>query len=123
MLKQFTAQVATEGSITAVNEAVKLQKLVQIACGVAYGDDGQHIEIDASPRINLVRDLIEEVGGKVILFVPLTGTLHMLEKVLSRDYTVAVVNGEVSSTKRSEIFRRFQDERDPHVLIAHPGRS
>jgi SNF2 family DNA or RNA helicase len=121
MLKQFTAQVATEGSITAVNEAVKLQKLVQIACGVAYGDDGQHIEIDASPRINLVRDLIEEVGGKVILFVPLTGTLHMLEKVLSKDYTVAVVNGEVSSTKRSEIFRRFQDERDPHVLIAHPG--
>jgi SNF2 family DNA or RNA helicase len=121
MLKHFVTEAASEGTITAVNEAVKVQKLVQIACGVAYGDDGQNIELDCSPRVNLVKEVIEEAGEKVIVFVPLTGTLHMLEKELSKHWTVGVVNGEVSANKRNQIFQGFQHEKDPHVLIAHPG--
>jgi len=121
MLRHFVTEAASEGTITAVNEAVKIQKLVQIACGVAYGDDGQNILIDCSPRINLVKEVIEEAGEKVILFVPLTGTLHMLEKELSKHWDVAVVNGEVSSTQRNKIFHDFQHQKSPHVLIAHPG--
>ena len=125
MLKHFVTEMAKErvvgGTITAVNEAVKVQKLVQIACGVAYGDDGQNILIDCSPRINLVKEIIEEAGEKVILFVPLTGTLHMLEKELSKHWSVGVVNGAVSAAERNRIFQGFQHERDPHVLIAHPG--
>jgi len=42
MLRHFVTEAAQDGTITAVNEAVKIQKLVQIACGVAYGDDGQN---------------------------------------------------------------------------------
>jgi len=125
MLRHFVTEMAAErvtgGTITAVNEAVKIQKLVQIACGVAYGDDGQNILLDCSPRINLVKEVIEEAGEKVILFVPLTGTLHMLEKELSKHWTVGVVNGEVSAAKRNKIFDDFQKQSDPRVLIAHPG--
>jgi SNF2 family DNA or RNA helicase len=121
MLKDFIAEVGSDGTISAVNEAVKVQKLIQIACGVAYGDDGQDIEIDASPRVKVVKEIIEEAGEKVIVFVPLTGTLHMLEKELSKHWSVGVVNGQVSSSKRDVIFKDFQDSRDPHVLIAHPG--
>ena len=120
MLKHFVSEAA-EGTITAVNEAVKIQKLVQICCGVAYGDDGQHIEVDATPRVNLVKEVIEEAGEKVIVFVPLTGTLHMLEKELGKHWTVGVVNGEVSAHKRNQIFHDFQNSKHPHVLIAHPG--
>jgi SNF2 family DNA or RNA helicase len=121
MLKHFVTEAAAEGTITAVNEAVKLQKLIQICCGVAYGDDGQNIAIDCSPRVNLVKEVIEEAGEKVIVFVPLTGTLHMLEKELAKHWQVAVVNGEVSSTQRNKIFHDFQHSKFPHVLIAHPG--
>jgi SNF2 family DNA or RNA helicase len=121
MLKHFVTEASAEGTITAVNEAVKIQKLVQIACGVAYGDDGQHIELDCSPRVNLVKEVIEEAGEKVIVFVPLTGTLHMLEKELRKHWSVGVVNGEVSANERNRIFHGFQHEKDPHVLIAHPG--
>ena len=121
MLRHFVTEAASEGTITAVNEAVKIQKLVQIACGVAYGDDGQNIQLDCTPRINLVKEVIEEAGEKVIVFVPLTGTLHMLEKELSKHWSVAVVNGEVSANQRNVIFQGFQHEKDPHVLIAHPG--
>jgi SNF2 family DNA or RNA helicase len=121
MLRHFVTEAAAEGTITAVNEAVKIQKLVQIACGVAYGDDGQNIELDCTPRINLVKEVIEEAGEKVIVFVPLTGTLHMLEKELSKHWRVGVVNGEVSSTQRNQIFHDFQHNKTPHVLVAHPG--
>lgn len=124
MLKHFITEAA-EGSITAANEAVKIQKLVQIACGVVYGEDGQHIELDCSPRVNLVKEVIEEagteVGAKVIIFVPLTGTLHMLERELSKHWTVGVVNGEVSKSKRDQIFHDFQHSKDPRILIAHPA--
>jgi len=124
MLRDLVAEVSNAKSsdtISAVNEAVKVQKLVQIACGVAYGDEGQNIELDASPRVKLVKELIEEVGEKVIVFVPLTGTLHMLERELSKHWSVAVVNGQVSASKRDVIFKDFQDSKEPHVLIAHPG--
>ena len=121
MLRHFVTEMSAEGTITAVNEAVKIQKLVQICCGVAYGDDGQNIEVDATPRVNLVKEVIEEAGEKVIVFVPLTGTLHMLEKELSKHWSVGVVNGEVSSSKRNDIFHNFQNNKHPHVLIAHPA--
>jgi len=120
MMKTFVAD-ANAGSITAVNEAVKLQKLVQIACGVAYGDGGKRIELDCTPRINLVNELIEQAGEKVIIFVPLTGALDMLVRKLGKHWTVAYVDGSVTAAKRNAIFQKFQEEKDPHVLIAHPG--
>lgn len=120
MVKQLITEVAG-GTITAVNEAVKAQKLIQIALGVAYGEQGEVLELDCAPRINAVKEVIEEAGEKVILFVPLTGTLRMLERELSKHWTVAVVNGEVSSSKRNDIFHNFQNAKDPRILIAHPA--
>ncbi len=57
----------------------------------------------------------------MILFVPLTGTLHMLSRELEKHWPIAVVNGEVSASKRNQIFHDFQNLKEPHVLIAHPG--
>jgi SNF2 family DNA or RNA helicase len=88
---------------------------------VAYTDDGQDFEIDCSPRVNAVKEVIEEAGEKVIIFVPLTGTLNMLERELSKRWSTAVVNGAVSSNKRNVIFHDFQHSKDPRVLIAHPA--
>ena len=122
MLKRFIIEFKEEeGSITAVNEAVKLQKLVQIACGVVYDDDKQNIELDCLPRIKVVEEVIEEAGEKVIVFVPLTGTLHMLERKLKNRWSTAIVNGAVSAAKRNKIFNDFQNSEEPRVLIAHPA--
>ena len=88
MMKRLVIEMQAEGTaISAVNEAVKVQKLVQIACGVAYTDDGQDFEVDCAPRVNAVKEVIEEAGEKVIVFVPLTGTLNMLERELSKRWT------------------------------------
>jgi len=121
MMKTFITDVEGGEQITAVNEAVKLQKLVQIACGVAYNDAGENVELKCGPRIQATREVIDEVGGKVIIFVPLTGTLHMLERELAKHYTVGVVNGAVSSSKRNVIFQNFQERTDPKIILAHPA--
>jgi len=125
MMKHFIVEAVAEkvmsGQITAVNEAVKLQKLVQIACGVAYDDNGNNVELNCKPRVDAMMEVIEEVGGKVIVFVPLTGTLHMLERELSKRWSVGVVNGAVPSSKRNVIFHGFQEKADPHIILAHPA--
>lgn len=120
MMKHFIVE-AQAGTITALNEAVKLQKLIQIACGVAYDDQGGEIELPCGPRVQAVEEVIEEAGGKVIVFVPLTGTLNMLVRELGKRWSVAAVNGAVPAHQRNEIFRAFQQDKDPKVLIAHPA--
>ena len=45
----------------------------------------------------------------------------MLERELKKNWTVGVVNGAVSASKRNEIFHNFQNAKDPHVLVAHPA--
>ncbi len=121
MMKHFITDVAGGEQITAVNEAVKMQKLVQIACGVAYNDKGENVEINCKPRVNTTCEIIEQVGGKVIVFVPLTGTLEMLERELSKRWAVGVVNGAVPTRKRNKIFKDFQDHDEPHIILAHPA--
>jgi SNF2 family DNA or RNA helicase len=112
---------ADNNEISAANEAVKMQKLIQIACGVVYSVDGAHVELDCAPRVDQTCDIIEEAGGKVIVFVPLTGTLHMLTRELRKRWTVEVVNGAVSSSERNRIFHAFQHQPDPRILLAHPA--
>lgn len=123
MYKQMVAQFKAEhgsGQITATNEAVKLGKLLQIVCGVAYGPDGD-VVIPAKPRIDTVLEIIEEASAKVIVFVPLTGALNALADEIGKHYSVAVVHGGVSKPQRDDIFHDFMQPHGVRVLVAQPG--
>ena len=118
MMERLAADAAG-GQILAVNEAVKANKLIQIACGVAYGTNGENITIPSKPRVDLVKEIIEESEGKVIVFVPLTGALEAIKAELEKDVTVEVVNGDTSKAERDRIFGEFQNQVDPRVLLAN----
>ena len=108
-------------TITAVNAAVKLNKLLQISCGSVYDDDSGVIEFDVSNRINVVLEVIEEASNKVLIFVPFTHTIELLQKTLDKHkITNAVLSGNVSLNKRSEAVKAFQETPDPRVLIIQP---
>ena len=109
------------GQITAANEAVKLSKLLQICSGVAYGANGEEVALPATPRIHLVREIIEEAEAKVLVFVPLTAPLKVVAAELGKHFSVAVVHGETSKTQRDQIFQEFQQAKDPRVLVANSG--
>jgi len=122
--KEMFGKLKTEfdgGEILAVNEAVKANKLVQIACGVAYAQDGSHIVLPSNQRLEVLQEVIEESEGKVIVFVPLTAVLEHVAEYLSHHWEVAIVHGETSKSDRDEIFRAFQQSPNPHVLVANPG--
>lgn len=122
--KDMLGKLKTEyagGEILAVNEAVKANKLVQIACGVAYAQDGSEIVLPAEHRIEVLKEVIEESEGKVIVFVPLTAVLEHVAHKLSQHWETRVIHGQTPKNERDEIFRSFQDSDYPHVLVANPG--
>jgi SNF2 family DNA or RNA helicase len=119
-LKDEARVLVGQGDITAVNEAAMRLKVIQVACGAVY--DAQHAThfVDAKPRISVLKEILEQVRGKIIVFSPLTSVINLLNLALKDDYTVACVNGQVSMKERSEIFRAFQQNPDPRIIIADP---
>lgn len=123
--KQMATQLHMEfggDEVTAVNEAVKMQKLVQIASGVVYGPDRSEVILPNDPRVGVVDEVIQEAGSKVIVFVPFTGVLnHVAEQLRDKGHDVAVINGATPKADRDRIFRQFQHEKAINVLVAQPA--
>lgn len=117
MMRDFHTEY-TGGQLTAVNAGVKMQKLLQICCGAAYAADSEVVEFPVTPRVNEVRDIVEQAGTKVIVFAPFTGVLSVLERELSKDFSVGVIHGGVSKTERDRIFSEFMHG-DMKVLVAN----
>lgn len=119
-MKDKAVTVFAAGEVSAPNAAVVLSKLLQICCGVVYGEDTT-IAIDASERYNSLTELLDEIGDKVIVFVPLRGVQDWLQESLIADgYDVASVHGDVSKADRNQIFNDFQHTDKIKVLLAHP---
>jgi len=122
--KQLIQLAMTEvrgSTVTAVNAAVLISKLVQTACGCVIAADGSIVKMDYGPRLAVLEELIEENNEKVLVFVPFTGVLDALAVELRKRWTVAVVDGGVSAGKRTQIFKDFRTNKDPHIILAHPG--
>lgn len=119
-MKDQAVTVFSGGEVTAANTAVMLSKLLQISCGVVYGEDTTLV-IDASDRYNTLTELLTEIGDKAIIFVPLKGVQVWLQQKLTADgFDVAMVNGDTSKKDRDQIFNDFQHTDKPQILLAHP---
>ena len=119
LVNEYVTEVR-EAQITALNEAVKLMRLVQVASGTVYDVTGEHVDLDCGPRLSVLREIIEEAGTKVIVFVPFVGNINFLQESL-KGYSVEVVHGAVGTAERNRIFQDFQQTDHPRVLCAHPG--
>jgi len=121
MLKSNMAFKAAGESITSVNAAVNINKLLQISGGAVYSDDGEVIEFDVSNRLKVILEVIEESSNKVLVFVPFTHTIDLLRDALTKaKITCDVINGKVPVSRRSEIVTNFQNQPEPRVLIIQP---
>lgn len=120
-LKQEMLIEAAGEEISAVNAAVKINKLLQISGGAVYSDTGAVLEFDVSSRLNVVREVIDETSNKVLVFVPFTHTIELLEKHLTKHGIPSeVINGSVNVNKRTDIVTRFQNNAQTKVLIIQP---
>ena len=112
----------TDGEeISAVNAGAMLNKLLQISGGAVYTDTKEVIEFDVTSRLKVVHEVVEETSNKVLVFVPFTHTIELLEKyLLSKSISCSVINGSVPVSKRDEIVRDFQSTGNIKVLIIQP---
>jgi SNF2 family DNA or RNA helicase len=122
--KQLKTQmiIATDTeSVSAVNAAAGMQKLLQISGGAVYTDEQQTIKFDIKPRLNVLMEVLEETDNKVLLFVPYRHTIEFLSEFLdSKNITNEVINGDVSANQRASIINRFQNQDEPKVLVIQP---
>jgi len=108
-------------TVSAVNAAAKLTKLLQIAGGAVYTDDREVIEFDVSPRLNALMEVIDETNNKVIVFVPYTHTIKLVARHLNQQGVInEIIEGSVSAKLRSDIINKFQTAKDPRVLVIQP---
>jgi SNF2 family DNA or RNA helicase len=121
LLKSQMLIDAAGEEISAVNAAVQVSKLLQISCGSVYTDSHEIVDFDASTRLNVVQEVIDESSHKVLVFVPFTHTIDLLRRHLEKQHiTCAVINGEVNVNKRSDIVKDFQETNNVKVLIIQP---
>lgn len=124
-LKELMRELMTEVEgkrITAVNEGVKLNKAIQLVGGCVYDSDGAPHELDTGSRLETLMEVIEEAGGKILVFVPFTAMTGMIARELGKFWEIAIVTGDTSVKERNEIFSRFEDEKSPlEIIVAHPG--
>ena len=108
-------------AVTAVNAAVMSSKLLQISAGAVYGTKGEVLRFEDNGRLKVVSEIIEEAGGKVLVFAAYKPVVKNIVDFLKDKYTVESVTGDTPAKDRDRIFRSFQREDDPRVLVAHPG--
>jgi SNF2 family DNA or RNA helicase len=123
MKKELVAEVKGV-QITAAHAATKLQKLCQIGLGCVYDEFGAPFYLDASERLGVCAELIEESNNNAIVFVPYTKALDMVAEHLRKQGNhVEVVDGRTSGTERKRIFSEFQSSTEKRVLVAHPATT
>lgn len=108
-------------SITAVNEGILQNKLLQVACGYIYTDKHNVYQLPNANRLNALLEVVEETDRKVIVFVPYVHALQGITDFLRKQgETVELVYGGTSRSARDKIFRAFQEATEPRILVAHP---
>jgi SNF2 family DNA or RNA helicase len=124
MLKErMLVQTAGE-TITAVNAAAGVSKLLQISCGAAYTDNGEVVEFDAAPRLAVLEEILEETPRKIIIFALFRSTIDSIHAhLLKRGIATECIHGDIPPSKRADTIRRFQNDKDPRVLVMQPQAS
>jgi len=122
--KQLREQMLIEASgesVSVVNAAAGLNKLLQISGGAVYTDKKEVIEFDITPRLTALSEVLDETEHKVLVFVPYRHTIQVVSQYLTKQgVSNEIINGEVSATDRAHIIQRFQNMDDPRVLVIQP---
>ena len=110
-LKQTLVLQLPEKEITVANAAALTGKLLQMANGAIYDDDGDHIHIH-DRKLDALEDLIEGANGKPVLVA--YWFKHDLERIKSRF--------KVREIKSSSDIREWNAGKTP-VAVIHPASA
>jgi SNF2 family DNA or RNA helicase len=120
LVKEMQIQTVGE-TISTVNAAAALSRLLQLSGGAVYTDTGNVVEFDVSPRLNVLSEVIDETSNKILIFVPYRHTLTLIKNYLNKEgVSNEIISGDVTASQRSAIFNNFQTMTNPRVLLIQP---
>lgn len=120
-IKDDMLVIAAGQTISAVNKATVVNKLLQVSCGGVYSEDGDVVEFDATPRMNLLLEILEETDRKVIIFAMFRSSIDIIHTFLNKHgHNTEIIDGRVAASKRGDIISRFQFKPDLRVLVMQP---
>jgi SNF2 family DNA or RNA helicase len=124
LLKEQMMVKAAGETISAVNAGVAVNKLLQISCGAAYTDDREVVEFDASPRLAVLEEVLEETKRKVLIFAMFRSSIDAVATYLNKKgYPTEQIQGDVSPAKRNRIIHDFQTTDNLRVLVLQPAAA
>jgi SNF2 family DNA or RNA helicase len=123
-IKNDMLVIAAGQTISAVNKAAVVNKLLQISCGGVYSEDGEVVEFDAAPRMKLLQEILGETSRKVLIFAMYRSSIDAIQRFLtSINVPCGEIHGGVPATKRGELINMFQNTPLPQVLVMQPQAS
>jgi SNF2 family DNA or RNA helicase len=124
LLKEQMMVKAAGETISAVNAGVAVSKLLQISCGAAYTDDKEVVEFDASPRLAVLEEVLQETKRKVLIFAMFRSSIDAVASYLNKKgYPTEQIQGDVSPAKRNRIIHDFQTTDNLRVLVLQPAAA
>ena len=118
--KKMQLALDSGAQITAVHEGALRLKVLQILAGAVYDKDHVAHDIDASTRMALLKDMVDECDRKIIIFASFSSVVRRVADALKKDYSVQTITGETSLKDRTAAFDAFQKSADPRILVADP---
>lgn len=118
LMKQTAVLQLAQGTVTAINAAAVVTKLLQIISGAVYEDEDTYHVIDET-RYETVVDLVEARKFSVVFF-NWTHQRDLLKKHMdARGLTYGVIDGSVTDRKRDQTVEYYQNGFYRSVLC-HP---
>ena len=121
LMSEYAMESRKSGVITVVNEAARINKLLQVGAGFAYTQDGKGEYLDAKSRLKETLSLVAEAEGKVIVFACYKWAVAMLERVLGHVGTTLAITGATPKAQRDKSIALFRNSQRHKILVAHPG--
>jgi SNF2 family DNA or RNA helicase len=93
--------------VSAVNGAVLYGKLLQIASGAVYDDEGKYVVVDHG-RYELIADMVEQRRHSLVFFQWAHQRDELIKEFEKRGITFSVIDGESTTRDREEFVEYFQ---------------
>jgi SNF2 family DNA or RNA helicase len=124
----YFTQFNEKEQLSVLNGASLVMRLQQVICGFLPNDGGTEIfdlvTPEKNPRIEAVREILEEVDGKVIIWARFTRDIANLRMLMKRlDVECVTYHGETKQQARTDAIENFRNNPATRVFIGNPAAA
>lgn len=107
----YMLQLDSGNIIEAELAIVRLTKLQQITCGYVVTDSLEPVEVleDPNPRIELLKEILEELDAPVIIFCRFKEDVNQIMKAIPPKWKAVRYDGSISADAAAKAKQAFQD--------------